>query len=196
MKIIKEEITPVRSHLEAIVNQITRDDHKKIFLAPPGNNHYSLLAYLSLQKDNQVIFELGTHHGTSSLAMSINSSSRIVTYDIADRYGITPQPKNVERRIGDIFNLGQADQLLKADMIFLDTAHEGPFEWKVYNFLLENNYKGILVLDDIHWNAPMKKFWEGITTAKYDITDIGHGVCPDGIAGTGIVDFGGTVEII
>lgn len=193
IEIIKEDIKTI--NLKPLVDQITRADHKQIFLAPPGENHYSLLAYLSLIRDNQVIVELGTHHGTSSLAMSINSSTKIITYDIADRYGIRQQPKNVDRRIGDIFKLNEAAVLLSADIIFLDTAHEGPFEWKVYNFLIENKYQGILVLDDIHWNKPMKEFWAGITNTKFDVTDIGHGICPDGIAGTGIVDFNENISI-
>lgn len=192
IQIIKKDVSLI--DLKLLVNQITRNDHKQIFLAPPGENHYSLLAYLSLQSDNQLIVELGTHHGTSSLAMSINKTSKIITYDIADRYGIQPQPKNVERRLGNIFELNEVDILLKSNIIFLDTAHEGPFEWQVYRFLVENEYKGILVLDDIHWNKPMKEFWEGITNTKYDVTDIGHGICPDGVAGTGIVDFSNQIK--
>jgi predicted O-methyltransferase YrrM len=193
MRIIKSDIKKI--DLTSLVSKITREDHKTIFLAPPGQNHYGFLAYLSLQKDNQLIIELGTHHGTSSLAMSINPTNTIITYDIVDRYGIHPQPKNVETRIGDVFKLNQTELLLKADFIFLDTAHEGPFEWQVYNFLVENKYRGILILDDIHWNKPMKEFWNGITMTKYDVTDIGHGICPDGVAGTGIVDFSNKIFI-
>ena len=194
MKIIKKDVNLI--DLTSFVNCITRQDHKTIFLAPPGENHYGLLAYLSLIKNNQFIVELGTHHGTSSLALSVNSTNHILTYDIIDRYGIRPQPKNVERKIGDIFDLKNEDILLKTNFIFLDTAHTGTFEWKVYNFLVNNNYKGILVLDDIHWNNPMKDFWNGINITKYDITDIGHGICPDGIAGTGIVDFSNQLILV
>lgn len=180
--------------LTPYVNLITRQDHRPIFLAPAGENHYKLLGYLSLKIQKGLIVELGTHVGTSSLALSINKSNRVVTYDVRNLYSVATQPTNVERIIGDIFELNQQDILLKADLIFLDTAHLGDFEWEVYSFLLRNDYKGILLLDDIHWNAPMKVFWNKIQTTKYDITSLGHGVCPDGVAGTGLVDFGNNVE--
>jgi len=195
MQITKNDVSSIEL-LRPLVDQITRSDHKQIFLSPPGKNHYSLLAYLSLQLDNQLIVELGTHHGTSSLAFSINKTNKIITYDVVNRYGIQQQPVNVERRLGNIFDLDESKILLESNMIFLDTAHEGPFEWKVYNFLVENEYKGILILDDIHWNGPMKEFWAGIKVKKYDVTDIGHGDSPNGIAGTGIVDFSNQIKIV
>ena len=181
--------------LSPYVSNINRADHKKNFVAPPGQNHYYLLAYLSFQFDNSLIVELGTHHGTGTLALSLNQSNRVVTYDVRDVFGIKPVPTNVERVVGNIFKLGQQPLLLDAAFIFLDTAHLGDFEWEVYSFLLENNYKGILLLDDIHWNKPMKEFWNKITTTKYDVTHLGHGVCPDGMAGTGLVDFNNQVAI-
>ena len=39
----------------------------------------------------------------------------------------------------------------------LDTAHTGDFETEVYMFLKNNSYKGILILDDIHYNNQMIK---------------------------------------
>lgn len=194
MKIIKADINKV--DLNPLVNKITRGDHKPLFLQPPGENHYGLLAYLSMQLGEGFVVELGTHHGTSSLAMSINPKVSIRTYDIQNRYGIKGKPENVECRVGNIFSMKEEHYLLEADLIFLDTAHTGDFEQQVYDYLLENDYKGLLLLDDIHWNGPMKKFWAGIKTTKFDLTDIGHGTCPDGIAGTGLVDFGGKVQLL
>ena len=181
--------------LTPYVHLITRKDHKPIFLAPAGENHYKLLAYIATQINDELIIELGTHEGTSSTALAINKSNKIVTFDVKNMYTIAEQPLNVERKIGNIFNLGMQDMLLQSAFIFLDTAHRGDFEWEVYSFLKENNYKGILVLDDIHWNKPMKEFWNNIDTLKYDITNLGHGICPAGVAGTGIVDFSNQVVI-
>lgn len=181
--------------LSSYLGHINRNDHKKNFVAPPGENHYYLLAYLSSQINNSTIIELGTHHGTGTLALSLNKSNKVITYDVRDVFGIKPQPENVQRVIGNIFKLQQQSLLLESALIFLDTAHLGDFEWQVYSFLLENNYRGILLLDDIHWNKPMKEFWSKIDTLKYDVTNLGHGVCPDGLAGTGLVDFSGQVVI-
>jgi hypothetical protein len=49
--------------------------------------------------------------------------------------------------------------------------------------LISINYKGYLLLDDIHLNFEMERFWGSITKEKYDITNIGH------ITGTGVVYF-------
>lgn len=192
MKITKSDISSI--DMSTYVDYITRPDHKKIFLDPPGKNHYRLLAYLSMLLDNINILELGTHHGTSSLAMSINKKNTVITYDIADRYGIIPQPNNVIRKIGNIFELNEQANMLSAEIIFVDTAHLGDFEWEVYSYLKDNQYKGILLLDDIHFNSHMREFWNKITTVKYDITDIGQGACSNNnVAGTGLVDFSGNV---
>ncbi|MGB0767842.1 MAG: hypothetical protein ACPGYV_09035 [Phycisphaeraceae bacterium] len=188
-----------QARLKPYVKHITRRDHRKIFLDPPGKNHYYLLSYLASQIGDGLIVELGTHHGTSSLAMSINPNARIVTFDIEDRYGIKPKPPNVETRIADLFESGQESILLESKMIFLDTAHEGPFEQQVYDYLKDNGYRGILVLDDIFWAKEMIAFWEGIDATKYDVTPIGHG---DGkgpignVSGTGIVDFADQIEFV
>jgi hypothetical protein len=89
-------------------------------------------------------------------------------------------------------------KLLKAELIFLDTAHNGDFENQVLNYLNNNNYKGILLIDDIYWNGKMYYFWSAIKNRKIDLTFIGHGDGdgPNGnISGTGIVDFNNNIEI-
>ena len=58
------------------------------------------------------------------------------------------------------------------------------------SFLLENNYKGILILDDIHMNNAMRGVWSHIKSSDviaYDATNIGH-LCEGG-SGTGVVFF-------
>ena len=134
MIITKTDIFSIK--LDKYIKYINRDDHKKIFIAPPGQNHYYLLAYLSSIISNSLIIELGTHHGTSSLALSINKTNTIITYDVVNKYGIKPQPDNVIRKIGNIFNLNEQAKMLSASFIFLDTAHTGEFEWEVYEYLL------------------------------------------------------------
>ena len=101
MEIVYRDIRDI--NLSDYVQFVGREDHKEILVGPPGKEHYALLAYLAKQVSNSIIFELGTHHGTSSLALSTNATNDVVTYDIDDCYGIEPQPKNVIRKIGDIF---------------------------------------------------------------------------------------------
>ncbi len=169
---------------------ITRKDHHRLYRAPAGQEHYKLLHYLASQVDTDIV-ELGTHHGTGSLALAVGTNHVVHTFDIRDLYSVSPSPSNIKRYIGNIFDLGQADLMLLCDLVFLDTAHRGKFEWEVYTYLVENGFTGILLLDDIHLNEPMEEFWESIYTTKYDITGLGHGF---NNCGTGLVDFGGHIQ--
>lgn len=59
--------------------------------------------------------------------------------------------------------------------------------WHV-QFLLQRDYQGIVMLDDIYLNSNMDALWAslgGPGLCKYDLTDWGHT-----IAGTGMLDFG------
>ncbi|MBN2225440.1 MAG: hypothetical protein JW765_12240 [Deltaproteobacteria bacterium] len=177
--------------------KIVSKKHRDIVNGEAGKEHYKLLAYLS-KIAKGLIVELGTHYGTSSMALAENPSNIIITYDVRDVYTIKHQPKNVFRIIGNIFDLGEERILLKADLIFLDTAHKADFEWQVFCYLKENNYKGVLLVDDIYFSDEMIEFWNKIDVLKYDLTDIGHGggITPLGnISGTGLVDFMGGVVV-
>ena len=74
--------------------------------------------------------------------------------------------------------------LFRSDVIMLDTYHDGEFEKEFYDFI-KPDFKGVLVLDDIHLNKPMQSFWRSITEPKEDLTKIGH------YSGTGVVYFDG-----
>lgn len=188
MKIIYNDVN--KTDLSSLVSLITREIHKSQIIGNAGKEHYKLLGYMSLQCNNAKIVELGTHNGTSSTAMSINATNHIRTYDVVDIYSIKKQPDNVTRIIGNIFNINEQHHLLEADFIFLDTAHLGDFEMQVYKYLLDNQYKGFIIYDDIHFNSPMKKFWQSVSdNLKIDISSIGH-------TGTGIIDFDNNIEII
>jgi predicted O-methyltransferase YrrM len=191
MEINYDEVKKIKlSHLK---HYVLREDMKSNFSdSADSQHHYKLLSYIAEQKDNQLIYELGTHWGLGSVALSTNNTNRIITYDITDRTHIN-LPTNIEQRVGNIFNLGQEDELLNADIIFLDTAHEGPFENLVYQHLKLMKWKGILILDDINFNKPMREFWDSIDITKYDVTEIGH---REHNTGTGIVDFNNQIKIV
>jgi len=168
------------------------------------DNHYRLLKHLSralsLAHAAPLILDLGTHAGGSSAALA-SSDSKVISYDIEDRLknqaatcGEDPAAfrlalPNVEYRIGDIMQLSPA-LLLEADMIVLDTAHEGEWEEQVYEYLCAHKFRGLLFLDDIHANMAMELFWSGIAHRKYDLTAVGHA-----ISGSGLVDFGGQLRV-
>ena len=196
MKIIKEDVTKI--DLLYLVDNITREEHKKLIMSPSGKEHYKLLTYLTRRLNNAIIVELGTHNGTSSLCLCDNILNKVITFDVRDLYSVKKQPINLTRRVGNIFEM-DSSILLKSDLIFLDTAHNGDFEKEIYLYLLNNEYKGILLLDDIFFNDEMVQFWNFINIKKYDISSIGHGgkhPSPSGLCGTGLVDFSNTIEIL
>ena len=170
------------------------------------DNHYRLLKYLSnslsLSHADPLIIDLGTHAGGSSAALGSNPRSTVISFDLEDQLFNqaatcgqghadfkTAQP-NVEYRVGDIMALDRA-LLLQADMIVLDTAHEGDWEELVYEYLCAHGFRGLLFLDDIHANVAMEMFWAAIVHHKYDLTRVGHA-----ISGTGLVDFGGRLQVV
>jgi hypothetical protein len=89
-----------------------------------------------------------------------------------------------------LFNFVQAmstnefySDILSTNIIFVDTWHEGKMERAVYDFLVANNWKGVLIYDDIYYNDAMKAFWASLPEPKIDATHIGHST------GTGIIEF-------
>jgi len=198
--------------LSHLIPLTKRQGLKQIINGPAGEEHYKLLGYITHTLNNSKIIELGTHNGASSLCLSDNPTNEVRTYDVEDLYNnehngvynnITRVIGNMSTKdnpyVGNIFDLNEQHYMLEADFIFLDTAHLGDFEWQVYEYLRDNNYKNFIIFDDIHWSKPMEEFWGKIpNNIKYDITDIAHGFGngPNGnISGTGLVDFSGKIKI-
>jgi predicted O-methyltransferase YrrM len=150
------------------------------FHLPGGREHYRLLMYFSSLYDNKTLFDVGTNRGVSAIALSHNKNNKVKTYDVTKVLEKYPSIDNVEFIVGDSLN---DKDLLSSPFIFLDVNHDGEYENKFYEFLVENEWKGILLLDDIHLNTPMKSFWERIVERKFDLTDKGHW------SGTGLVIF-------
>lgn len=145
-----------------------------------GKEHYRLLMYVSTLFNNEIIFDVGTNKCMSALALSFNKSNKVKTYDIIKLLPQNPQVENIEYILGDST---KDSDLSKCKVIFLDVDHDGLYENEFYIHLKNLKWKGILLLDDIHLNEHMKKFWQNIQEEKYDVTNIGHW------SGTGIVIF-------
>lgn len=151
-----------------------------------GVEHYKLLGWLSNQFQNSLISEIGTCDGMGLLALSLNKSNNVVSYDIFDYDRKHQVPSNGKRVICEReFNFYQ--DIVKSEVIFYDAQHQGDAELEFVKKLIEMNYKGILVFDDIKLNEPMKQFWsrlESMNLRVEDWTDIGH------YEGTGVIFFG------
>lgn len=151
-----------------------------------GRSHYRLLAYISKTYNNLKIIDIGTHYGWSALSLSINNKNKVITYDLQDYLkNITPsvlEINNVTFKQKDF--LDDVDELKNTDLIFLDVdPHDGLQEKRIYNFLFEKKFDGVLLIDDIHLNGNMQSFWNDIQLPKEDLTEFGH------YSGTGLVFF-------
>ena len=168
--------------LNRFSKNVINKEHRNYFFDTQFQEHYRLIAYLSTLFNNATIFDIGTNLGYSAIALSYNSSNRVVSYDIHDVREIG-QPEtltNIEFHIGNVL---LDERLASAELIMLDTNHDGSFENEAYRHFQDIGFKGLLFLDDIHLNAPMENFWKQITEPKDDISDLGHW------SGSGIVDF-------
>jgi hypothetical protein len=172
---------------------VSNIDHSEFF-QEPGQQHYKLLAYLSTLFNNTHIIDIGTHRGASSTALSYNKSNTIYTFDIENRIvddGNSPKSNpNIVFNYVNIFDKPIRDEwkdrILSCPLIFLDIdPHDGFLEYEFYLFLKENNFQGLLVLDDIWYFQGMRNnFWYKIPKEdKLDITNLGHW------SGSGIVQF-------
>ena len=165
------------------------------FFKSEESEHYKLLSYLSKYFANELFVDIGTFYGFSALALSHNELNNIMSYDIKD-WIITDSPKTAKTKenitciIKDCNN--DIDIISKAKIIMLDIdPHDSIEERNIIANLRKNNFKGLLVLDDIKRNQNMKNFWETFITEekKYDISEIAHW------SGTGIVNFSDDIII-
>ena len=97
---------------------------------------------------------------------------------------------NVEYMTADVLHPMNNHLIDSASLIMLDTFHNGDWEQDLYDYLIETNWKGIMLCDDIHLNSAMKQWWNNIPKhKKLDITKYGHW------SGTGLVWFGKKPDI-
>lgn len=160
------------------------------FYGAPGREHYRLLAYLASQMNGQTIIDIGTHKGGSALALSVNPTNTIYSFDIQRKAPLRDLP-NLSFELANLWDpvvrKHWAPKLLSAALIVLDIdPHDGPMEFEFYEWLRDSGFKGLLLCDDIWYFKPMRdNFWFKVPTEhKLDITALGHW------SGTGLIAFG------
>lgn len=143
--------------------------------------HYRLLAYLCSGKKQ--VLDIGTHYGFSALAMS--TAKLVYSYDIDPSYMEGRHdmfPENIIFKVGDVLQIN--DQIIiNSEVILLDTFHGGGYEKIFLDHLEKIKYKGVLVMDDIHFSGTMLALWDSVVRKKEDVTEIAHH------SGTGIVYY-------
>ena len=190
MFINKEHINSIKFDSYYIKHGFNQHDEKEFF-DKPGQQHYRLLTYISTLYNNQTIIDIGTHRGSSSLALSYNKTNTIHTFDIQDKvYESIKNVDNIKFHIEDLFDRTIFNKwkaiILSCPFIFLDVdPHNGTMEYTLFNYLKDIDYKGFLLCDDIWYFKEMRDiFWYKVPyNLRYDLTDIGHW------SGTGIIAF-------
>eukprot|EP01064_Diplonema_japonicum_P023808 TRINITY_DN34236_c0_g1_i1.p1 TRINITY_DN34236_c0_g1~~TRINITY_DN34236_c0_g1_i1.p1 ORF type:complete len:350 (+),score=62.18 TRINITY_DN34236_c0_g1_i1:47-1051(+) len=196
-------------------------DAMKAWTNPAGKEHYALLSWLSNQFGAQggaMFAELGSKEGLSAMAMAVHPMVTVFAFDVvsvATHVGSVMSSRNGGKRVtpmdvqkaapnihfvaGNLADPASAywrKLILGSRVLLLDTNHfpeSKPFEYEVLKYLDENNYCGILLMDDLNLTGEMKRFWKYIQE-KYgdraiDVTRIGHG------SGTGLLDFCGNTVV-
>ena len=183
------------------------------------DHYHAILAHLSTYFNDSIIVDMGTHRGGSAAALSYNKSNKVYTFDItpteqAAELFKEDEYKNIIYIIGNCIEdnwFGMAmlwkdrmvesksdkEIFLSSELIFMDIdPHNGVQEDKVLNFLISNNWKGILVCDDIglgrekgkeNAHPAMRDWWNSIELPKYDISKNYFAAG----TGTGVVCFDG-----
>lgn len=159
---------------------IQNEMYRGYYIQDAGSEHYKLLAFLSTFFEDCQLYDIGTHIGGSSIALAYNPKNFVVSYDIENYRQLNNPPPNIMYEIGD-FRLDK--EVLDSPLIFIDTNHNGADEKEFHEFFLQNNYRGVVLWDDIHLNPEMKDFWNSVQTPKLDLTGVGHGT------GTGIIFY-------
>jgi hypothetical protein len=162
-------------------------NYQGYFFLESGKEHYRLISYISTLYNNRTLIDIGTYQGFSALALGYNGQNAVKSYDIKKEKEVDLISKDISLTNNISFYienvLDDLNTLLSSPFIVLDTAHDGIFEEKVIRCLIDNNWNGILLMDDINEYAALSYIWKSLKKEKYDLTYKGHW------SGTGIAVF-------
>jgi hypothetical protein len=158
-------------------------ESNSIFYGEPGERHYLLLAFIASQFQNQTIVVTDAWQGLSSLALMFESTNKVHSFTQYSYMNprICQQPNHT---VHENIHLLEPDQLqnnrellLNSAIIFVDhSPHRGKDEYLLYEFLLANEYKGIVISDHVWIHKQMRdEYWYKIPDKyRYDYTLLGN----------------------
>jgi len=146
-----------------------------------GAFYIKFLALLVKKIKPKNIVELGNREGLSTLAIydQLPSDSKFVTIDILEDVRYCPSAMFNDARVnfitGDVCDIEILKEIPKEiDFLFSDTIHHDfqiRDEIEIYQHLLSD--VALVAIDDIHTNDK-GKFWDEVTYAKWDLSEICH----------------------
>lgn len=166
------------------------DIGNKYFYLESGKEHYRLLTYLSTLFSSQTFFDIGTNHGCSALALGHNPSNKVISFDIVNN-----RKESFDQEFNITFSYGSCKDFFlncRPSIIFLDADKSNDFEMDFIKFLIENNFGGLLIMDDLYEYpivADCINYLRDLGYKVYDVSKYGH------YSGTHIVDFGGNLTL-
>jgi len=177
-----------------LFNSFINENDKNEFFGECGHSHYRFLAYISTFFYNSTIFDFSTDAGLSALALSYNETNEILSYG----NGVN-RVKNIKNNmkidttllIDDAFLKTYKNDILNSPVVFVDLhPHEGNIEFKIYEFLKLNDYKGLIIFDDIWYFKTMRdNLWYKIEEhCRMDVTEFSHW------SGLGLVSFNKNIQ--
>ena len=183
-------------NLTAVAQRASRDDERVGPPTWPGEHYRMLVALAEEWRRGQPVrvVEVGTFTGASALSLlSSPAVAFVTTFDVVpwrtvpftvlreDDFG-----HRLEQCIGDLgdtdFFAANTPLLAEADIVFVDAAKDGVFEYLFLPSLLQvpPDRPQLLILDDVKL-LPMVNLWRSVPLPKLDVASFGHW------SGTGLI---------
>eukprot|EP00798_Chlamydomonas_sp_ICE-L_P002264 gene2264-17192_t len=159
------------------VNSVCRwSSNFRFFELSAGEEHYRLLAHVARSVRRPTIIDIGHFQGLSAAALSLATEKTVRSFDLISSLPSDPSVPtaihipNVRLEIGPNYMRDLPDHLRTSDLVILDIDHLGKSERDIFKVLEEAKFDGLLIVDDIHLNEHMQRFWDDIKQTKYDIS--------------------------
>jgi len=153
-----------------------------MFFEKAGMRPYKLLAYIASTYKNQIMIVTDSWKGLASIALTYESTNTVHSFTRHNfiMKQLSDQPNHVLHDSVDLLTSDNIEAnkelILNSAVIFIDhNPHRGTDEYLLYEFLLANHYKGIVISDHIWIHKPLlDNYWYKIEDKyKYDVTHIG-----------------------
>lgn len=142
--------------------------------------YYRFLYELSVRLRPRVVLETGTRFGCSAAQFAAGCpDTKVITVDLdpecPTRIAQNPQTKQLTNILSIACDSSKAFNLIinharEVDILFLDSEHTYNVvssEYRLYCPLVKNG--GLILLDDIHFNEEIERFWEQVPPPKIEL---------------------------
>jgi predicted O-methyltransferase YrrM len=189
-KVLKAPLPEYDPRLSIVMNI----DQYEVYSKNEGHTYYVFLNKLVRELAPKKVLELGTSIGRSALFMmcALPPDSTLTTVDIGSYRRMDLLPFDSDPRLNIVFGNDLEESTIKQvgsgfDLLYIDSEHsyeQVSKEWEIYQHKITND--AIVVMDDIHFNEGMDKFWDSISYEKMDLGNSLH------FSGYGAFQFSGS----